>query len=434
MSKNYFTAVSSPMPVNVAIGVDRFEPSDTLPISVRERDHVDVEIALLTEAGGGVMRHVIDLHRGLLRRGRKATLIISRKRLDDRYRDEIYALDKEHLVFVDMERAPHASDVNAYFSVGAALKKMRGHRILHAHSTKAGLLGSLLYPKVDAMLYTPHCYRATDPSLTPLKRHALKSVEMAYSQPYDRIIAVSSAEREYVLGCGVDPDRVTCISNGIEYSGKTCGADRSDRMRSSGTITMGFVGRLVHQKNPLLFIDTLALLVRSGYEMKAIVVGDGNQKPEMMSRAEQLNVASRIDWRGEVPASEALNEMDIMVHTSYYEALPYTLLEACSYLLPIVATDNHGSRSVLQGELAENIVKEGTAEALSNRLLQLIRDRSLWLRQLDLLDQTAQAFSLETMVIKIEQIYLDLLSERLKVDRSMERYMAPSVSRIQALF
>ena len=257
---------------------------------------------------------------------------------------------------------------------------------------------------------------------------------MAYSQPYDRIIAVSSAEREYVLGCGVDPDRVTCISNGIEYSGKTSGAGRSNRVRSSRTITMGFVGRLVHQKNPLLFIDTLALLVQRGYEMKAIVVGDGDQKPEMMSRAEQLNVASRIDWRGEVPASEALGDMDIMVHTSYYEALPYTLLEACSYLLPIVATDNHGSRSVLQEELAENIVKEATAEALSNRLLQLLHDRSLWLRQLELLDQTAQAFSLETMVIKIEQIYLDLVSERLTFDRSMERYMTPSVSRIQALF
>jgi len=56
------------------------------------------------------------------------------------------------------------------------------------------------------------------------------------------------------------------------------------------------------------------------------------------------------------------------------------------------------------------------------------------LRQLELLDQTAQAFSLETMVIKIEQIYLDLVSERLTFDRSMERYMTPSVSRIQALF
>lgn len=257
---------------------------------------------------------------------------------------------------------------------------------------------------------------------------------MAYSQPYDRIIAVSSSEREYVLRCGVDPSRVTCISNGIEYSGKARGADRSNRVRSSDTITMGFVGRITHQKNPLLFVDTLANLVRRGYEMRAIVVGDGNLKHEMMSRAEHLNVASRIDWRGEIPAREALSDMDIMVHTSHYEALPYTLLEACSSLLPIVATDNHGSRSVLQGELAENIVKEATAEALSSRMLQLLHDRSLWSHQLDLLDQTAQAFSLEAMVIKIEQIYLDLLSEKMELTRSMERYMAPSVSRIQALF
>jgi len=434
MSKTCFTAVATSRSVNVAESIDSFGSSETSSISVSGSSYRDVEIALLTEAGGGVMRHMIDLHRGLLKHGRRATLIVSPKRMDDRYRDEIYSLDKEQVVFVDMERAPHPSDVNAYLSVRSALKKMRGRRILHAHSTKAGLLGSLLYPDVDAMLYTPHCYRATDPSLTPLKRRALRSVEMAYSQPYDRIIAVSSSEMEYVLDCGVDPSRVTCISNGIEYSGKACGADRSNRVRSSGTITMGFVGRLAHQKNPLLFIDTLALLVRRGYEMKAIVVGDGTLKHEMMARAEQLNVASRIDWRGEVSACGAFSDMDIMVHTSYYEALPYTLLEACSSLLPIVATDNHGSRAVLQGDLAENIVREATAEALSSRMLQLLHDRSLWSHQLDLLDQTAQTFSLETMVIKIEQIYLDLLSEKLEFTRSMERYMVPSVSRIQALF
>lgn len=434
MSKAHCADVSSSRFANVAESVDSFGSSEAPPISVSGRSYRDVEIALLAEAGGGVLRHLIDLHRGLLRHGRKATLIVSPKRMDDRYRDEIYSLDKEQVVFVDMERAPHPSDVNAYLSVRSVLKKMRGRRILHAHSTKAGLLGSFLYPQVDAMLYTPHCYRATDPSLTPLRRQALRSVEMAYSQPYDRIIAVSSSEREYVLRCGVDPSRVTCISNGIEYSGKARGADRSNRVRSSDTITMGFVGRITHQKNPLLFIDTLANLVRRGYEMKAIVVGDGNLKHEMMSRAEHLNVASRIDWRGEIPAREALSDMDIMVHTSHYEALPYTLLEACSSLLPIVATDNHGSRSVLQGELAENIVKEATAEALSSRMLQLLHDRSLWSHQLDLLDQTAQAFSLETMVIKIEQIYLDLLSEKMELTRSMERYMAPSVSRIQALF
>ncbi|NYF80816.1 glycosyltransferase family 4 protein [Granulicella arctica] len=434
MSENFCTAVSSSLPVNVAQSVDSFGSSETPPLPASGRNYLDVEIALLCEAGGGVMRHVIDLHRGLLKRGRKATLIVSPKRMDDRYRDEIYALDKGQVVFVDMERAPHPSDVNAYLVVRSVLKKMRGRRILHAHSTKAGLLGTLLYPEVGAMLYTPHCYRATDPSLTPLKRRALRSVEMAYSQSYDRIIAVSSFEKEYALDCGVELNRVTCISNGIEYNGKACGADRSNRMRSSGTITMGFVGRLTHQKNPLLFIDTLALLVRRGYDMKAIVVGDGDLKREMMSRAEQLNVASRIDWRGEIPAREALSDMDIMAHTSHYEALPYTLLEACASLLPIVATDNHGSRSVLQGELAENIVEEATAEALSNRLLRLVHDTSLWSHQLDLLDQTAQAFSLETMVVKVEQVYLDLLSERSEPTRSMERYMAPSVSRIQALF
>jgi len=309
----------------------------------------DVRIALLTEAPGGVMRHVIDLHRGLVKRGWQSTLILSPRRLDDRYLEEIHSLEKDHVVFVDMERAPHPSDLSAYFRVSTALNRMGGRHVLHAHSTKAGLLGTLLYPEVEAIAYTPHAYRATDPSLSPLTRRVIRGVEMAYSQRYDRIIAVSPSERDYALDCGVNPARVTCIPNGIHFDGTDSASLRRRRARLPDTITLGFVGRIVHQKNPLLFIETLAHLVQRGYDMKAVVVGDGNLQREMMSRAEQLNVAGLIDWRGNVPAREALIDMDIMVHTRRYEALPYTLLEACDSLLPVVDKYNHVSRYVLKG-------------------------------------------------------------------------------------
>jgi glycosyltransferase involved in cell wall biosynthesis len=379
------------------------------------------------------MRHVIDLHGGLLRRGWDAKLIVSPKRLDDRYLDEIHALGRDRVEFVAMERAPHLSDMNAYRRIREVLRNMRGRRILHAHSTKAGLLGTLLYAEVSAMAYTPHAYRASDPSLTLLKQRALRGVEMTYSRPYDRILAVSSSEREYALACGIEEERVSCIPNGIHYAGRHMGqAARTARIHASQPITLGFIGRLVHQKNPLLFVETLAHLVERGFNMRAVVVGDGELRHEMKALAERLQVGSRIDWRGEVPGRDAIGEMDIMLHTSLYEALPYTLLEAAAAQLPIVATANHGSRSVMQGELAENIVPEATARALGDRVALLLQDGTLWSRQFDCLDQTAHEFSLETMVTKVEQVYLDLLSPGVQAP-SLQRYMAPAVSRIPAL-
>jgi glycosyltransferase involved in cell wall biosynthesis len=427
-------AWSPDIPSSAAFASDRISAypgvQPALP-SVTPRPSSDVQVALLAEAGGGVMRHVIDLHRGLIERNWRSTLIISPKRMDERYLAEINSFDKDQVVFIDMARAPHHSDVSAYVRVNAVLNRMGGRRILHAHSTKAGLLGSLLSPEGVAMTYTPHAYRATDPSLSSLTRLALREVEMAYSRAYDRIIAVSGSEREYVLSCGVDPARVTCIPNGVHYKANDADVLRPQRSKLPEPITLGFVGRLAHQKNPLLFVETLACLVQRGCDAKAIVVGDGELRSDMMAHAEHLDVSGRIDWRGDMSASEALHEMDIMVHTSRYEALPYTLLEACACLLRVVATDNHGSRSVLQGELAGNIVAEAKPHALTERILQLVRNKSLWLRQLDLLDAAAHEFSLDRMVGKVEQVYLDLLTTRPELSRGMRNYLAPAVSRIQ---
>jgi glycosyltransferase involved in cell wall biosynthesis len=379
-------------------------------LSLRNQGLSDMQIVLLTEAPGGVARHIIDLHHGLLNRGWRSTLILSLRRMDDRYMDEIHSGDKKQVVLLDMKRSPHPSDLSAYLRVRSLLKRVGGWPILHAHSTKAGLLGTLFRSKVSAMVYTPHAYRASDPSLSPLKRRVLRGIEMAYSRSYDRIIAVSPSERDYVLNCGVNPARVTCIPNGIHYDAAKSGALRPRRMPLPTSVTLGFVGRLVHQKNPLLFVETLANLVHRGYESKAIVVGDGELLSEMRTLAAKLNVAGRIDWRGNIAASEVLNDMDIMVHTSRYEALPYTVLEACAALLPVVATDNQGSRSILQGELAENIVAEDSAEQLGDRILKLVSDKVLWERQLDLLDRVAREYSQDRMVVDIEQVYLDLFS------------------------
>jgi glycosyltransferase involved in cell wall biosynthesis len=402
----------------------------TVETAALESAPSDVQIALLTEAGGGVMRHVIDLSRGLAKRGWNTTLIVSPRRIDERYLAEIQSLDQSQVVYVEMDRAPNTSDLKAYLALRSALKKLRGRRILHAHSTKAGLLGTALQPEVDALAYTPHAYRAIDPNLSPVTRRLLRSVEMAYSRPYDRIIAVSQSEREYTLACGVAPERVTCIPNGIDLKGIDFDALRKRRLPASQTISLGFVGRFAYQKNPQLFVETLANLAKRGHDVKAVIVGDGELQGEMMALAERLGVAERIDWRGAVTASEALNDMDIMVHTSRYEAMPYTLLEAAAALLPVVATDNHGSRSVLQGELADNIMTEATAEKFGDRILQLVQDRVLWAHQLDLLEQTAHTFSLETMVANIEQVYLDLLAKRPELSKRPRRYMGPVISRI----
>jgi glycosyltransferase involved in cell wall biosynthesis len=319
------------------------------------------------------------------------------------------ALDQNDITYVPMRRAPHASDLMAYSRIGEILKETTGRQILHAHSTKAGMIGALLHSQVTASVFTPHAYRGVDPNSSRLSKAFLRFVERAYSMNYDRIIAVAPAEMEYAKSIGMKDEVLRCVPNGLDTSNISFPEILKQREHLHEPLCLGFVGRLVYQKNPLLFIEVLAEVVRRGRNARAIIIGDGPMREEMDKLAERLDVADRIDWRGGIPAMASLPEMDVMVHTSVYEALPYTLIESCAALLPVVATHNYGSEAVLGPRLPDNITSGADANELVNSIMAIVDDESLRRDQLGILEVIAKEFSTDTMVDKIEAEYRALL-------------------------
>jgi glycosyltransferase involved in cell wall biosynthesis len=366
---------------------------------------------LLAEAAGGVMRHVIDLYKGLRARDWRVRMILSPLRIESRYREELAGLNQADIHYVEIRRAPHRSDWSAYRKIAEILKQESEDTILHAHSTKAGMLGSLLQPMVRAAVFTPHAYRGVDPNSLPLSRAFLRLVERTYSKNYDRILAVAPAEMEYARSLGIDEEVLRCIPNGLDTSHIDFLKVFERRRRVGQPLCLGFVGRLVYQKNPILFLKVLAEVVGRGRDARAVIVGDGPMKNEMLHSAERLGVAGRIEWRGSIPATEALREMDVMVHTSVYEALPYTLIEACADLLPIVATDNYGSEAVLGPRLPRNIAAYADAGEIASILISLFDNDSLRIEQLASLAAIAREYSTDSMVTKIAAEYDSLLAE-----------------------
>jgi glycosyltransferase involved in cell wall biosynthesis len=367
-------------------------------------------ILLLAEASGGVTRHVIDLYQGLRSRGWRVAMVLSPVRLDRRHYEELCRLDQNDITYIPMRRAPHASDLRVAAKVAKMLESSADEIILHAHSTKAGMIGARLRSRALATVFTPHAYRGVDPTVSSSMKSFLKAVEHKFSRHYDRIFAVSQGEVEYAKSLGICEETLRCIPNGIDTSHIEFAEAYERRRQLRGRLRVGFVGRLVHQKNPLLFLRVIAEVVKRGRDATAIVVGDGPMKGKMLRLAEQLGINERIDWRGSVAAVELLPEMDIMVHTSIYEGLPYSLIEACADLLPVVATSNFGSEAVFRTTLPENIASSSSAEELASILLSIVENDAERLGQMATLEQIARAHSIEVMVTKIEREYCALAS------------------------
>ena len=362
-------------------------------------------VVLLAEAAGGVMRHVIDLYKGLRSRDWRVRMVLSPLRIESRYRDELDLLDQEDIFYVPMRRPPHPTDMKAFSDIIEILKRTPDETILHAHSTKAGMIGSLLRSRVRASIFTPHAYRGVDETIRRFSRAFLRVAERAYSKDYDRVLTLAPAEMEYARSIGIREEALRCIPSGLD-TGQIRFSEVFERRRPrTGRLCLGFVGRLVYQKNPILFLEVLAQVVRRGRDARAIIVGDGPMRGAMSHAARRLGIAERIDWRGDTPAADWMREMDVIVHTSIYEALPYVLLEACADLLPIVATSNCGSEAVLRSRLPGSIASSPEASEMASILLSLVEDESLLVKQSSILARIAQEYSAEKMISSIEAEY-----------------------------
>ena len=97
------------------------------------------------------------------------------------------------------------------------------------------------------------------------------------------------------------------------------------------------VGRLVAQKEPHLFVQTVAEWRQKHPDLQACWVGDGDLRTTFDRDVGERSAAGSIrcvGWQNNV--SDWLQAADVYLHTARYEGLPLALLEAMAHGLPCV--------------------------------------------------------------------------------------------------
>ncbi|GBF76343.1 glycosyltransferase family 1 protein [Paenibacillus sp. 598K] len=125
-------------------------------------------------------------------------------------------------------------------------------------------------------------------------------------------------------------------------------AERAARLRSGGRLTIGTSARLDEQKDPWTFFRIAREIATRYDHVDFVYIGDGIYKDEISEqiRAEGLEDRIRlVGFRSNV--MELIQAFDIYLITSLYEGLPYSIVEALSLGLPIVATDVIGNNEVV---------------------------------------------------------------------------------------
>ncbi len=155
------------------------------------------------------------------------------------------------------------------------------------------------------------------------------------------------------------------IANGIDTGQFSIGSTNA-----SAELTILFAGRLVAQKNPLLFVKALNLL-KNKIKFKAYIVGDGvlysqlEQYINANGLAEYVKLEGKVDY-DKMPAYFA--NADVYVMTSTHEAMPMTLIEAACAGKYIISTPVSGTDELLHPGRNGSLINYDDYTALANEL------------------------------------------------------------------
>lgn len=171
----------------------------------------------------------------------------------------------------------------------------------------------------------------------------------------DLIIANSYSGREYCIACGLPPDKIIVIPNGVDTETFYPDADGRKRVRGDWSINeeeklIGLVGRLDPLKDHPTFLRAAGLLARSRDDVRFVCVGNGpaGYRDELRKLGQRLGVNDRIIWEGsreDMPS--VYSALDIATSCSYSESFPNVIGEAMACGAPCVVTDVGDSATIV---------------------------------------------------------------------------------------
>lgn len=301
--------------------------------------------------------------------------------------------------------------------------KQEGFDLVHAHSSKAGVLARIAarMAGVPVVIYSPHAFFFDGPG--PLfKKFPYILFEKIAGFFCDLIIADSPSEKKLALKFRIcQKEKIAVIPPSLKlqvYKPEVTGEERRKHFKeigvSLGNMLVTMIGRLAPQKDPFSFIYSAALLKKNIPDVCFLLVGDGPLMGRCLQLIQELELDGRmkiLGWRRDYKM--LLRISNVIVNASLWEGLPFILLEAMALEKPVISTRVTGVVDVIHD--GEN------GFLVPPRSPQLLADKIKWvLNRPEVAAQVGRAarktvesdYSLEKAIFAIENLYTKLYTDK----------------------
>lgn len=351
---------------------------------------------------GGASVHLLDLAVGVQEAGHEVIIVVG-----------------GHGVFIDQAKARGLTCISALHLV-RPLNLVSDFRfylefrrivlawkpdIIHAHSSKAGIVGRLVAKALSVpCVFTAHGWAFTE-GVSTYRRILYRWIERVVANFANKIITVSDYDRSLALRSRVgDADLIVTIHNGMPSAKDTFSATRS-----FDVTRLIMVARFDAPKDHAFLVRALASLVCNDWTME--FVGSGPTMPSVKRLVAELNLEDKIVFSGACSdVSRRLSESDVFCLISNWEGLPLTVLEAMRAGLPVIASCVGGVPEAVTQQQSGILVDKDDLEGLVTALNTLIGSRDLRSKMGNVgKSRFFNDFTFELMLQRTIDVYFDVI-------------------------
>jgi phosphatidylinositol alpha-mannosyltransferase len=348
---------------------------------------------------GGVNEHVRYLYENLRLRGHDVRILTSSHGLQRSSEGDIIRIGKGFSMPSNGSVGTITLSPRYVSQVNEVLRREQ-FDLLHFHEPFVPFLSPIvLHQSSSVNVATFHAYGGFSPAYELGKR-----AMQGYAGRLHGRIAVSAAASHFVDR--FFPGDYKVIPNGVDV-GRFRRAVPIARWQD-GTPNVLFVGRLEDRKGLPHLLKAFRLMRKGGIECRLLVVGSGPQEREdrryVMTRGLQ-----NVEFLGRVSDDEKaqlFRTADVFVSPATgRESFGIVLLEAMAAGVPIVCSDIHGYKGVVQRGRQGILTPPHDAKALAAAIGELMANPAMRAEMGASGQQRAEQFSWERVTAKVEEYY-----------------------------
>ena len=218
------------------------------------------------------------------------------------------------------------------------------------------------------------------------------------------VICPSAYLRELAIGWGLAPGSVSVLPNptpAVPELPPT--AELRARLGVGDGPLLAFAGRLTAQK--ALRVALKAVAGNPGVTL--LIAGEGPERPELETAAEELGIADRVRLLGPLPrlgVLELFRAADASILSSSWENFPHTVVEALAVGTPVLTTAAGGVAEVVTDGLNGLVVEVGDVAGLTAAVRRYFADAGLRERLRGAAVASVVDYSRERIFGRLEQI------------------------------